>query len=140
MAPDGSAFVDDRNAHEAEVQDVFLAILETKWPESSRFTLHVEGVFKTQKRYINGLLKLFGIAAECSDKQREHVTAKLGIALVDLQRIHLRIRDGPKLWWREKGAHLKGLTNLLHPLPRHAASIQILGFAVEFWGQPINCH
>ena len=141
LAPDGSAFAKDDHNTDAPslISDAMDAVEGKKWPESARSNLYDKGVFKTQKRYISGLLKLFGIAAKCSDKHREHVTAKLGIALADLQRIHLRIRDGPKLWWREKGAQLKELFTILHPLPRHAASIQILGSEVEFWGQPINC-
>jgi len=143
VAPDGSVYIDEADDAPSLANTVFAAAIdaadEIKWPEEAHSDRYLKGVFKTQKRHINGLLRLLGIARESSEKCREHVTARLGIALSDLQHAHARIRDGPRLLWREKGLQLKGLITTLQPLSRHLASIQILGSEVEFWGQPINC-
>ena len=142
IAPDGSAFIDEKSEIKILTDSIFAAAFDAadkkKWPDEARPEYRSKGVFKTQKRHINGLLLLLGIAAESCDKQRENVTANLGLTSSELHRGHARIRDGPRLLWREKGLQIKELLTPLQPLSRHLASIQTLGFKVEFWGQPID--
>ena len=138
LAPDGGNFTDDQGDIDVLTDSVFSAAIDAAtgkmWPASTRSEEYDKGVFKTQKRHIDGILKLLGIAPDMDDQRREIVTSRLGIPLSSLNKSWKKIRDGPATW-REKGLQILVLL-CPQPLFRHSASIQVLGSSVDFWGQP----
>jgi len=96
------------------------------------------GVFKTQRRHIAGILRLFRIDAESNDKARERVVARLPVGISSLNTSAARVRDGPReeLWQRD-GGEGTAITKKLTPPKRWLKNILELGAAVNFWGSPV---
>jgi len=71
-----------------------------RWPEGSDPELRTKhfdfkGVFKTQKRHINGACSLLGIDSELSDEIREDQSALTGVPFLIMRDHEVRVRDGP---------------------------------------------
>jgi len=111
-----------------------------RWPTESRQSQvspgsHLLGVFKTQKRHINGILKFFSLSEDSTTDDRAETVATLGLDLSTLEETAVKIRDGPDCWHDKAKEVMVILQNLL-PLSNHVRSLITLGKKREFWGPP----
>jgi hypothetical protein len=161
LAPDGSEIDvspdvdpgDDADADDGPSSDgrwlesAFGAAIDAKngrqWPRTSHGILTSPepkpyGVFKTQKRHIAGILRLFRVDDQSGDRDRERVAARLPVGISTLKGSATRVRDGPEDdRWQREGVEGTTITEKLTPPRRWLKHLLELGAAVNFWGSPM---
>jgi len=138
VSPSGECLSDDLNF--TVFQAVSDAARGIKWPEQSRQSQTVlgaplRGVFKTQKRHIEGVCRLFATANHSTTDDRAESVAVLSLDLSLLEAVAVRIRDGPRRW-QDKAKEVEVILQKLFPLSPHVKSLITLGKIREFWGPP----
>jgi hypothetical protein len=113
-----------------------------KWPDQARQSQTVLGapllgVFKTQKRHIEGVCRLFATTNNSTTDDRAASVAALSLDLSLLEGVAAKIRDGPQRW-QDKAKEVMVILQNLFPLSPHVRSLITLGKIREFWGPPIN--
>jgi hypothetical protein len=96
------------------------------------------GVFKTQRRHIAGISRLFRLDDLSDDRARELVAARLPLGISTLKGSATRVRDGPvEGRWRREGVEGTTITEKLTPPQRWLRHLLELGAVVNFWGSPL---
>ncbi|MHB1951864.1 MAG: hypothetical protein ACYCQK_10375 [Acidiferrobacteraceae bacterium] len=162
LAPDGSEVdisldvdpEDDADADDGPSSDggwwletAFGAAIDAKngrrWPLTSLGILTSPepkpyGVFRTQRRHLAGVLRLFRIDDLSGDRDRELVAARLPVGTSTLKGSATRVRDGPEEdRWQREGVEGTTITKKLTPPRRWLKHLLELGAAVNFWGSPM---
>ncbi len=130
------ASVDFRRSYFAAAIDASLGI---RWPESRDPDLIGDnevflGVFKTQKRFIQGLCTLLGMDSKTEDGRQGLIARILNVPALGIRDADQRIRDGPT--YRKKGREIEDLLRIQKLPGQGLTQILGLGELTEFWGKP----
>jgi hypothetical protein len=87
---------------------------------------------ETQKRHIQGALRLFGLFKDAPFRQLELISLSLSIDISDFFDGAIRVRDGPSL--RNKGVVIGKVLQKITCRTRRLSALILIGTSCGFWG------